>query len=302
MGAEELHADNETITTSLIPTPSSRQVAILLAGHASEYIQKIHGGVASLFKLMLSDPGETWHTFHVVDGEFPSDDDLLKYDAFVVTGSRYDAHGSEPWVLQLCEVINKAYLLRRQLLGICFGHQVICRALGGKTGRGVQGWQLGLKKIEFTDAMYSKPYALKLPSSLSIIKLHQDEVYELPPGGKVLASSANICIEMFGMGNQVLGIQGHPEFQEDMALDLLDNYLDKWCTNISVEKSDEARLSLNQGKVDREILHQICKSFLQTNEYRPMLHMEQEHDFLKYFMLQESTFYDSFDYDMVLRA
>lgn len=244
------------------PPMITHRFAILLAGHASEYIRNTYGGVACLFKQLLSDPGETWDTFHVVDGEFPSDDILHKYDAFIVTGSRHDAHGSEPWVLRLCELVQKVHKKKTKLLGICFGHQVISRALGGKTGRAVHGWEVGLKKIILADAMYSKPYALKLPPSLSIIEIHQDQVFELPPGGEVLASSENTSMEIFAMGDQVLGIQGHPEFTEDITLDILDV-----CSRRSLvpeEVINQARLTFKEGKADREMFKQLCKSFLKA--------------------------------------
>lgn len=253
---------------SVLTNTTCRKFAILLAGHASEYIRNTYGGVSSLFKHMLSDVGETWDTYHVVDGNFPSDDDLHKYEGFIVTGSFEDAHGSTPWVLHLCDVIQKAHRMKRKLLGICFGHQVISRALGGKTGRSAHGWELGLKKVVLVaDAMYSKPYALKLPSSLSILEIHQDEVYKVPPGGEVLASSENTGIEIFAMGNQVLGIQGHPEFTEDITLDILDGYSRK--QRVSEEVIRQAKLSLREGKADHEILKKMCKSFIKAT---PQIH------------------------------
>lgn len=255
----------EAPPTCAKPT-NSRKFAILLSGHASEYIRKTYGGVAVLIKNMLSDVGETWDTFHVVDGEFPSDDDLYKYEGFVVTGSFEDAHGSRPWVLKLCEVVRKAYKMKRKLLGICFGHQVINRALGGKTGRATHGWELGLKKVVLADVMFSKSYAHHLPSSLSILEAHQDEVFEVPPGGEVLASSDKTCIEIFAMGNQVLGVQGHPEFTEDIAFDILGAYSKKH--GIPAEVVSQAKLTLQEGKADTEMLKQMCKSFMKAAPYQ----------------------------------
>ena len=101
--------------------------AILLGGHASEYVRKQYNGVASLFVRMLSDPEEIWDTYHVVDNEFPCDHDLDQYDAFIITGRRHDAHGNEPWVLRLCHLLwNIHHTKKKKLLGICFGHQVKC--------------------------------------------------------------------------------------------------------------------------------------------------------------------------------
>lgn len=251
---------------SMLSTTLCRKFAILLAGHASEYIRKSYGGVPSLFKNMLSVPGETWDVYRVVDGDFPSDDDLYKYEGFIITGSYADAHGSEQWVLRLCEVIQKAHRMKRKLLGICFGHQVLSRALGGKTGRAVHGWEVGLKKVTLTDAAHSKPYALALPPSLSILEIHQDEIYTLPPGGEVLASSETTSIEIFAVGDRVLGIQGHPEFTKDISLDILDGYARK--LKVPEEAISRARLTLKEGKPDREIFKQLCTSFMKATPYQ----------------------------------
>lgn len=56
---------------------------------------------------------------------------------------------------------------------------MISRALGGKTGRSVNGWEVGLKKISVLDALHTKPYAHKVPSSVVIIEIHQDEARNL---------------------------------------------------------------------------------------------------------------------------
>ncbi|MCO5578316.1 hypothetical protein L7F22_032157 [Adiantum nelumboides] len=238
----------------------SRPYAILLAGDATEYVRKVYGGLACLFEKMLSDPGETWHTYHVTDGKFPSDEDIYNYEGFVITGSRHDAHSSEPWVLQLCELIRKLHKQKMKLLGICFGHQVISRALGGKTGRSVNGWEVGLRKISIANALYSKPYALKVPSSLIIIEIHQDQVSELPPKGELPAASEKTSMEMFAVEDHVLCIQGHPEFTEDIVLDILDVGLEKHL--LPEEVISQARLSFEEMKADHWAFQQLCKSFL----------------------------------------
>ncbi|CAJ1944885.1 unnamed protein product [Sphenostylis stenocarpa] len=51
----------------------------------------------------------------------------------------------------------------------------------------------------------------KIPSSLSIIEVHEDEVYEVPVGAKVIASSDKTRVEVFAIAGHILGIQGHPE-------------------------------------------------------------------------------------------
>eukprot|EP00249_Psilotum_nudum_P028895 c38887_g1_i1 orf=343-1125(-) len=238
--------------------------AVLLAGQTLEYVQKKYGGLGCLFVKFLSDPGETWDIFPVIKGHFPTDEELQKYDGFVVTGSRHDAHGGEDWIQKLCQLIQKVHQKRKKLLGICFGHQVLSLALGGKTGRAPVGWEVGLKNVIISDALLSKPYGHKLPPSIRVIEVHQDQVSEIPPGGELLASSEKTGIEIFAVGEHVLGIQGHPEFTEDV----LHNFLDTGChQGLTEELINEAVASMKEGKPDREILQQLCKSFLKGPSY-----------------------------------
>ncbi|MFP3448872.1 glutamine amidotransferase-related protein, partial [Pseudomonas sp. SIMBA_067] len=80
--------------------------------------------------------------YNVVQGEYPPEDEV--FDAYLVTGSKADSFGTDPWIQTL-----KTYLLERyergdKLLGICFGHQLLALLLGGKTERAGQGWGMGI--------------------------------------------------------------------------------------------------------------------------------------------------------------
>lgn len=93
-------------------------------GHAAEYTINTYGSYGQMFVKLLSDPGEIWDEIFVVEGKFPSEEELEKYDGFVITGSRHDAHGDEDWIERLCTVLQRIHEKRKKLLGVCFGHQV----------------------------------------------------------------------------------------------------------------------------------------------------------------------------------
>ncbi|GBG66428.1 hypothetical protein CBR_g61471 [Chara braunii] len=102
--------------------------AVLITGYPPKPVAELIGGEGSegydrLFIDMLRDPGEHWDVFRVVDGEFPSEEDWDLYDGFVLTGSGKDAHGSDPWIQQLANMLVKLNDERRKILGVCFGHQ-----------------------------------------------------------------------------------------------------------------------------------------------------------------------------------
>lgn len=239
-----------------------KRFGVLLCAPDQDYVKKRYGGYFSLFANMLREPGESWDSFRVIDGQFPAMEDLCKYDGFVVTGSRYDAHGNDVWILKLCHFLQTLNTMAIKVLGVCFGHQVLCRALGGKTGRANVGWDIGLRKIKVLDKLSAKYSGLEIPSVISIIECHQDEVYKVPLGAEILASSGKTNVEMFSLGDNILGIQGHPEYTADILFNLVDGLIDK---NLIGEKmSDEANKSLQNSKPDAEIWQIICKRFLKA--------------------------------------
>jgi len=73
----------------------------------------------------FGDEGEHWDSFRVVSGEFPDEKDLEKYDGFVISGSSHDAFENDDWILKLCDIVKKIDEMKKKILGICFGHQVL---------------------------------------------------------------------------------------------------------------------------------------------------------------------------------
>ncbi|KAI3448221.1 hypothetical protein Pfo_004886 [Paulownia fortunei] len=197
-----------------------RKFAVLLCAEESEYVKKMYGGYYGVFVRMLKEDGETWDVFKVARGEFPADDEIGEYEGFVITGSCNDAHGDDLWICRLVALLNKLDAMKKKVLGICFGHQILGRALGGRTGRATSGWDIGITKVHLqTSQNFS---SLKMPASLSVIECHRDEVWELPPKAEILAWSNKTGIEMFTYGDHIMGIQGHPEYTKDILLHLID--------------------------------------------------------------------------------
>ena len=102
-----------------------KRFGVLLCAEDSEYVRKNHGGYFGVFVRMLGEEGERWDVYRVARGEFPEDDDLALYDGFVITGSSNDAHGNDPWIHDLLNLLRKLDSMNKKVLGICFGHQVI---------------------------------------------------------------------------------------------------------------------------------------------------------------------------------
>ncbi len=140
--------------------------------------------------------------------QLPSQTQLAEFDGFVIPGSRFNATDDEPLIEPLCETIRAVHANGGALLGICFGHQVIAKALGGVAGE-VLPYNFTVDDIELD------PAASKLlggRSTIALYKSHGQQVLRPPPGASVIARSTRTPVEMYILGGNVFCCQGHPEF------------------------------------------------------------------------------------------
>ncbi|KAF9615788.1 hypothetical protein IFM89_026459 [Coptis chinensis] len=240
-----------------------KRFALLLAARDSDYVNKVYGGYFNVFVETFGEEGETWDLFRVVEGEFPDWEELHKYHGFVISGSPFDAFGNDLWILKLGFLLQTLDAMEKKVLGICFGHQLLCRALGGKVGRAYDGWDIGLRKVRMVDDLPPCRFLEDLeeiPPCLSIIECHQDEVWEVPLGAEVIAFSDKTGVEMFAIGDHILGIQGHPEYTKDILYNLIDRLLD--ANLIERDSAEDARSKLEMAEPDRKSWEKICRRFL----------------------------------------
>ncbi|GJM98752.1 hypothetical protein PR202_ga15789 [Eleusine coracana subsp. coracana] len=260
------------IISNAAAAKKSRQFALLMAARDSEYVLKRYGGYRNVFVAAFGDAGsgETWDLYRAVDGELPAQEDLEKYDGFVISGSPNDAYADDEWILRLCRLIRDLHARRKRVLGICFGHQVICRALGGRVAKSSTGWDIGIREVAVANLSLPRQCGFlealrdQLPPRAKITEIHQDEVWEVPAGAEVLASSAKTGVEMFRVGEHLLGIQGHPEYTNDILVSLVNRLLG--AGTISVSVAEAVKKQLDATGPDREFWLKLCKSFLKADE------------------------------------
>jgi GMP synthase-like glutamine amidotransferase len=155
--------------------------------------------------------------FNVVQGEYP--DDSRSYDAYLITGSKADSFGSDPWIATLRSFVLKHYQAGDKFLGVCFGHQLLALLLGGVTERAWQGWGVGVHQYAVSE---QPEWMQPRTEQLSLLISHQDQVTTAPTNACVFASSAFCPVAAYYIGDQVLCFQGHPEFVPDYSRSIMD--------------------------------------------------------------------------------
>ncbi|CAM3888329.1 MULTISPECIES: amidotransferase [Pseudomonas] len=158
-----------------------------------------------------------FRVYNVLNDEYPDDDQV--FDAYLVTGSKADSFGDDPWIQKLKTFLLERYQRGDKLLGVCFGHQLLALLLGGKSERAHQGWGVGTHRY----VMNAKaPWMSPQVEELTLLISHQDQVTRLPENATVIASSDFCPNAAYHIGDQVLCFQGHPEFIHDYSRALLE--------------------------------------------------------------------------------
>jgi GMP synthase (glutamine-hydrolysing) len=150
--------------------------------------------------------------FDVTEGDRPDAD--ADVDAAVVTGSRASVYWDEPWIEPLVDYVADAHDRRLPILGVCYGHQVLAAALGGRV-EPMDEYEIGYREITRTG---DDELLAGVPERFVAFTTHSDAVTELPPDAELLAE--NDCgIHAFRCGRS-WGVQFHPEYDRETAADL----------------------------------------------------------------------------------
>ncbi|UWP88061.1 type 1 glutamine amidotransferase [Aliiroseovarius crassostreae] len=185
------------------------KIGILQAGHSPDEVRDSVGNYGEMFTRLLDGHGFEFEIFSVVDGEFPPGIDAA--DGWLITGSKHGAYEDHNWIGPLEELIRDIRAAGQPLVGVCFGHQIIAQALGGKVEKFSGGWSVGRTEYDFGDEV------------LALNAWHQDQVTELPEGAEVIASTDFCANAAVIYGDRILTIQPHPEFTADLIAGLIEH-------------------------------------------------------------------------------
>ncbi len=133
-------------------------------------------------------------------------------DLVIIGGSNKSVYDNEPWIKPLEQFIVRLVETERPIFGVCFGHQIIAQALGGKVEPGILGPEIGLTKVELSESGRRDPIFKNLPSVFEVMELHKDVVVELPPVEVVMLAASDLYPnQALAYGNTIRTVQFHPE-------------------------------------------------------------------------------------------
>lgn len=218
------------------------KIGILQAGHSPDEVRDSVGDYGEMFTRLLDGHGFTFEIFSVVDGEFPAGLDAA--DGWLITGSKHGAYEDHDWIPPLEDLIRKIKAAGQPLVGVCFGHQIIAQALGGKVEKFSGGWSVGRTEYDFGD------------ETLALNAWHQDQVTELPEGAEVIASTDFCANAALVYGDQILTIQPHPEFTSDLVSGLI---IHRGRGNVPDELLDHATENLSAPNDNRKFADRMAE-------------------------------------------
>jgi len=236
-------------------------IGILETGRPAPMLAREFGSYADMTAKLVADGDDvTCLHFWLPDGEFPQS--ARDCDAWMITGSRDSVTEELPWMVRLEAFLRDAQLLRRPVIGICFGHQILAKALGGEVRVASQGWQLGLKDY----ALSARPDWLEgAPDSLRINAIHQDQVVRAPQGSTVLATAPDCPIAALAYGDWAVSFQAHPEFTLSFEKALLSAYVGVSLPE-DTGRAALAGLDKEDATTDSSVIAQGLRRFLRGHQ------------------------------------
>jgi len=233
------------------------KIGLLQCDRIDEQLHCHSGGdYPDMFTRLLDQTEQPYNLqcFDVTEGQLPAN--TPDFDGFIITGSRHSTYEAADWIQTLTTFVqNCSDIPKIKVIGVCFGHQLIAHALGGNVTLAPQGWGIGLHAVNIRE---KQPWMEPSKTEINLVFSHQDQVISAPKNAKIIAESQHCAIQMYTIGTQFLGIQGHPEMTKPHIQAIITRQINA----IAPQILQSAHNSLTQLSNDGDIVGQWIMRFL----------------------------------------
>ncbi|MGL1886730.1 MAG: glutamine amidotransferase [Reichenbachiella sp.] len=195
------------------------QIYVFKVGSTFLKTQKTHGDFDAWILASFDSKTQCVTVVDVEDGDVLPAPQLCS--KVIISGSHNMVSDNLPWNLDLEKWIQNAAAVGVSILGICFGHQLIARALGGSVVNHSKGIEVGTVPIEMSETAIGDELFGALPQDFSAHASHTQTISRLPEGAVVLASNAFEKNHIVRYAPSIWGVQFHPEFTEDVMIEYI---------------------------------------------------------------------------------
>ena len=234
-------------------------IRILETGEPPEPLKSQFGDYPSMFERLLASYADRFSFSRTAAHKGEAMPTLSEFDGLLITGSPAGVYEEFDWIEPCAELVRDAAKAGKPQVGICFGHQLMAQALGGKAEKSDKGWGVGVHEYEVkAEAGWMDPPSNRIACAVS----HQDQVTQAPPGARILGGSEFCPIGALEYAQgPAISFQPHPEFAHEFGSSLLRFRKDR----IPADRA-EPGLASYKNRSDRELMGKWIANFFLQHE------------------------------------